>query len=112
MAQFNYMSDGFFIPEEFKGYSVQQGFSGISHNIYRSANSLLDLAQQESRTISFHVFSAVVLFTTTLESYFNETLTVNLLAEKYNDRTLVESLRRGSNLRFHEKIRRVFLIYD
>jgi len=106
------MSDGFFIPKEFKGYPVQQGFSGISHNIYRSANSLLDLAQQEGRTISFHVLSAVVLFTTTLESYFNETLTVNLLAEKYNDRTLVESLRRGSNLRFHEKIRRVFLIYD
>lgn len=112
MAQFNYMSDGFFIPKEFKGYPVQQGFSGISHNIYRSANSLLDLAQQEGRTISFHVLSAVVLFTATLESYFNETLTVNLLAEKYNDRTLVESLRRGSNLRFHEKIRRVFLIYD
>jgi len=106
------MNNGFFMPKEFKGYPVQKGFSGISHNIYRSANSLLSLAQQEGRTISFHVLSAVVLFTATLESYFNETLTVNLLVEKYDDRTLLESLRRGSNLRFHEKIRRVFLIYD
>jgi hypothetical protein len=101
-----------YIPKVLRKHSVQSGFTGISQNIFKSANRLLTIAQQENRIYSFHVHSSVVLFTTTLECYFNETLTLNLLANKYHSREVMESLRQGNNLSFHEKIRQVFLIYD
>jgi hypothetical protein len=101
-----------FIPKPLRKKPVQPGFSNISQNIYKSANILLKIAQQENRTYSFHVHSSVILFTTTLECYFNETLTLNLLAKKYHSKEVLESLRQGNNMSFHEKIRNVFLIYD
>lgn len=101
-----------FIPKDLKMHPVRPGFSGISHNFYRSAYELLKIVQREERTYSFHILSSVVLFTATLESYFNETLTLNLLAKKYISREALEALRQGNKMSFHEKIRQVFLIYD
>lgn len=101
-----------FIPKNLRKHPVQPGFSGISHNIYKSAYELLKIAQQGQRPYSFHILSSVVLFTATLESYFNETLTLNLLAKKYHSREVLEALRQGNNMSFHEKIKQVFIIYD
>ena len=101
-----------FIPKDLREHPIQPGFSGISHSIYKSANELLKIAQKEQRIYSFHTHSSVVLFTATLESYFNETLTLNLLAKKYHSRDILEALRQGKNMYFHEKIKQVFIIYD
>lgn len=101
-----------FIPRELRKQPSQEGFIGISHSFYRSAYALLKIAQQRKSPFSIHTLSSIVLFTATLESYFNETLTLNLLAKKYLSREILVSLRKGNGLSFHEKIRRVFEIYD
>ena len=101
-----------FIPKYLRQYPAHAGFYGITHSIYRSANVLLNVAQHESTTFSLYVHSSVVLFATTLESYFNQTLTTNLLAGKYGSREMIETLILGTNMSIHEKIRNVFLVYD
>ena len=105
-----------FIPKDFKSQPKTPGFYGISHGLYRSAIELIKTAEKDQRTHSHHILASITLFTATIESYFNEILTLNLLAKKYHSKNYLEALRLGNysdnKMSFNEKIKAIFIAYD
>jgi hypothetical protein len=108
----------FFIPKGLKSFQDDvTGFSVLSHGFYNSAKGLLKIVEEEQLRYSNHVLSSVILFTTAIECYFNEVLTLSMY--RINDEeTLIylEGLKLGydsnTKLSFLQKIKEIFKLYD
>ena len=107
----------YFIPKEFLNFKEMSSFSTLSPGFYRSAIALLNNAKNQGSKYSNDVLSAVILFTTTIESYFNEILTLSLFKVKTEEsKEFIEKLKLGlvsnSRLSFKQKIAAIFKAYD
>lgn len=98
-----------FIPKELREQPISSGFTGISHTIYKSAFELLRMAENNK---TYYILPSIILFVATIESYFNEILTLNLLMKQYQSQDYLLALRAGGNISFNKKICMIFKSYD
>lgn len=109
----------FFIPRDFREiYEDSPGFSGLARGFFKSAVELLNNVEKEQNKYSCHVLSSIVLFTTSIEGYFNEILNLSLYKAKDDEKMTkrIEALKVGYEsdirLNFSEKIKQIFKAYD